>query len=143
MNFRNLLPISCHFLLVDRGCAVVSFQNSKPEPRPWPAGKAKWVWPTPDPAGRTVREVPGALRYWACPAATKVNPTTGNRLADGYAASGADDYKKANVVWNAAAERTFKLAAIDALGRDVCEALPEQVRTERMWAGMSSGPSML
>ncbi len=36
--------------LVDRGCALVSFQNSKPEPRPWPKGKAKWVWPTPDPA---------------------------------------------------------------------------------------------
>ena len=34
------------------------------------------------------------------------------------------------IVWNAAAERTFKLAAKDALGRNVAEVLPEQVRTE-------------
>ncbi|MHC4406739.1 MAG: hypothetical protein ACYTG0_44520, partial [Planctomycetota bacterium] len=50
--------------LVDRGCALVSFQNSKPEPRPWPKGKAKWVWPTPDPAGaesfaRSAKYAPG------------------------------------------------------------------------------------
>ena len=34
------------------------------------------------------------------------------------------------IVWNAAAERTFKLGAEDALGRDVSEVLPEQVRAE-------------
>jgi len=50
--------------LVDRGCALVSFQNSKPEPPPWPKGRAKWVWPTPDPAGaesfaRTAKYAPG------------------------------------------------------------------------------------
>jgi len=50
--------------LVDRGCALISFQNSKPELRPWPKGKAKWVWPTPDPAGaesfaRSAKYAPG------------------------------------------------------------------------------------
>ncbi len=50
--------------LVDRGCALVSFQNSQPEPRPWPKGRAKWVWPTPDPAGaesfaRSAKYAPG------------------------------------------------------------------------------------
>jgi hypothetical protein len=57
--------------------------------------------PTPNPSGKTIRSVPGALRYWACPETTKVNPATGNRIEDGYAGSGADDYKKANPVWDA------------------------------------------
>lgn len=50
--------------LVDRGCALVSFQNLKPEPQPWPEGRPKWVWPTPDPAGaesfaRVAKDAPG------------------------------------------------------------------------------------
>ena len=57
-------------------------------------------FPTPDPSGKTVRNVPGVLNYWACSELTKVNPVTGNRIEDGYGSSGGDDYKKANVVWN-------------------------------------------
>ena len=50
--------------LIERGCALVSFQNSKPDRRPWPKGRAKWVWPTPDPAGaesfaRSAKYAPG------------------------------------------------------------------------------------
>lgn len=56
---------------------------------------------TPNPAGKTVRTVPGVLRYWAASEVIKVNPATGNRLEDGYTGTGADDYKKANVVWDA------------------------------------------
>jgi len=40
-----------HQTLVDRGCALVNFVNTKPPEHPWPEGKARWVWPTPDPAG--------------------------------------------------------------------------------------------
>ncbi len=57
----------------------------------------------PDPAGKTVRAVPGVMRYWACSELVKVNPATGNRIEDGYTGSGADDYKKANVVWDSQA----------------------------------------
>ncbi len=58
--------------------------------------------PVPDPAGKTVRTVPNVLRYWAVSELIKVNPVTGNRLEDGYGGTGAEDYKKANLVWDAA-----------------------------------------
>lgn len=59
--------------------------------------------PVPDPAGRSVRMVPGVLRYFAASEVARINPATGNRIEDGYEGTGADDYKKANVVWDAAA----------------------------------------
>jgi hypothetical protein len=59
--------------------------------------------PTPSPAGKTVRTEPGVLRYFAASEVARINPATGNRIEDGYGGSGADDYKKANVVWDAAA----------------------------------------
>jgi dienelactone hydrolase len=36
---------------LEHGGALVNFINSKPAEHPWPEGKARWVWPTPDPAG--------------------------------------------------------------------------------------------
>ena len=70
---------------------------------------AAWVTPvlpngglvTPDPAGKTVPSVPGVLRYWAGSETVKINPVTGNRMEDGYTGTGADNYKKANMVWDA------------------------------------------
>ena len=57
-------------------------------------------FPTPDPSGKSILGAEGKLNYWACSELAKVNPATGNRMADGYTSSGADDYKKANVVWD-------------------------------------------
>lgn len=58
---------------------------------------------TPNPAGKTVRTVPGVLNYWAAYETTKVNPVTGNRIEENYASTTAyENYKKANVVWDAA-----------------------------------------
>ena len=57
-------------------------------------------FPTPDPTGKDILGAPGVLNYWACSELAKVNPATGNRMADGYTGSGADDYKKANAVWD-------------------------------------------
>jgi len=54
----------------------------------------------PSPTGKNVRSIGGVMRYWACSHTTKVNPVTGNRIDDGYMGSGADDYKKANAVWD-------------------------------------------
>jgi len=65
----------------------------------------------PDPTGKTVRSVPGVMRYWVCSDVTKVNPATGNRIEDGYTGSGNDDYKKANPVWNSETNTISLLAA--------------------------------
>ena len=64
----------------------------------------------PDPGSRSIRMVPQVMRYWVCSEIIKVNPITGNRMEDGYNNSGADDYKKANVVWDAESN-TISLAA--------------------------------
>ena len=56
---------------------------------------------SPNPIGKSVRTVTGVLRYWATSEVAKVNPVTGNRFEDGYTSSGSDNYKKANVVWDA------------------------------------------
>ncbi len=53
----------------------------------------------------------GAVRYWAASEYTKVNPVTGNRMADGYAGTGADGYKKGNPVWDAANNKVVLRAA--------------------------------
>lgn len=37
--------------LLKRGCAVVTHLNTNPPEQPWPEGRPKWIWPTPDPAG--------------------------------------------------------------------------------------------
>lgn len=59
--------------------------------------------PTPTPAGRVVRTAGGVLSYFAAGETARINPITGNRIEDGYTGTGADDYKKANAVWDAAA----------------------------------------
>jgi hypothetical protein len=56
---------------------------------------------TPDAAGKSVRAVGSILRYWAGSETVKINPVTGNRMEDGYTGTGSDNYKKANVVWDA------------------------------------------
>lgn len=87
---------------------------------------AAWTAPTlvdgrftaPNPAGKTVRTVPGVMRYWATTELTKVNPTTGNRMEDVddkgksvYALTTPyEDYKKANPVWDSASN-TISLSA--------------------------------
>jgi hypothetical protein len=63
-----------------------------------PLADAGFVEPA---AASSVRSVPGVLRYWAVSEYTKVNPVTGNRMADGYTGSGTDGYKKSNPVWDA------------------------------------------
>ena len=57
---------------------------------------------TPSATGKTVQTVAGILRYFAASETARINPVTGNRYEDGYTGTGADDYKKANVVWDAA-----------------------------------------
>ena len=56
----------------------------------------------PDATGRTVRNAGGVMRYFGASEVAQINPVTGNRIEDGYNGTGADDYKKANVVWDAA-----------------------------------------
>jgi hypothetical protein len=65
----------------------------------------------PDPSGKTIQSVANVMRWWAASEVAKVNPVTGNRYDDGYTGSGADDYKKANVVWNAGTNTISLLAA--------------------------------
>lgn len=62
---------------------------------------ATGLFTTPNPAGKTVKTVPSVLNYWAASEFAKINPATGNRIEDGYTSTGADDYKKANAVWDA------------------------------------------
>ncbi|WP_163337328.1 fibronectin type III domain-containing protein [Desulfopila sp. IMCC35008] len=62
---------------------------------------------TPDASGKAISGHPGVLNYWACSELAKVNPVTGNRMADGYTGSGDDDYKKANPVWDSAANTIY------------------------------------
>ncbi len=59
-------------------------------------------FPVPDPTGKPILGVSGVLSLWACSDLAKVNPATGNRMSDGYAGAGNDDYKKANAVWDSA-----------------------------------------
>ncbi len=88
---------------------VTHVQHTLPAERPVPI-LANGAINIPDPSSRSIRTVPQVLRYWACSEIIKVNPTTGNRMADGYNNSGADDYKKANVVWDAESN-TISLSA--------------------------------
>ena len=68
-------------------------------------------FPMPDATGKPILGAPGVLNYWACSELAKVNPATGNRMADGYTGSGADDYKKANAVWDSSANAIALRAA--------------------------------
>lgn len=61
----------------------------------------------PNPTGKTVRAVSGVLRYFVASEVAQINPATGNTIEDGYTGSGADDYKKANMVWDAASNTIF------------------------------------
>lgn len=56
---------------------------------------------TPDPTNKSIRSVPNVLRYWVASEVAKTNPVTGNRIEDGYGGTAADNYKKANAVWDA------------------------------------------
>ena len=82
------------------GSDVRSVTFTLPAARPTPT-LISGPFVTPSPAGKAVPSVPNILRYWAGSEVVKINPVTGNRMEDGYTASGTDDYKKANVVWNA------------------------------------------
>ncbi|MCX7049298.1 MAG: hypothetical protein NTX50_27905, partial [Candidatus Sumerlaeota bacterium] len=64
----------------------------------------------PSASSQSAPTVPSILRYWACSEVAKINPATGNRIEDGSAGSDGDAYKKANAVWDAAAN-AINLAA--------------------------------
>ena len=85
----------------------------------------------PSAAGKTVRTAGGVLRYWAASEVAKSNPVTGNRMEDGYSGSGADDYKKANVVWDAGANAVCLMGARN-------EVLGAQLIVERLGASLSN-----
>jgi|GEM_PF-3199289 len=72
---------------------------------------ASGALPTPDPTGREIAGQDGVLHYWACSELAKVSPLTGSRIVDGYSEAGHDDYKKANVIWDAATN-TITLRAV-------------------------------
>lgn len=89
---------------------AVTAQLTLPALKPTPT-LGEGQLPDPDPTGKTIAGVPGVMNYWACSELAKVNPDTGNRLEDGYTATGGDDYKKANAVWDAAT-RTITLRPV-------------------------------
>jgi len=102
---ENLSPSTTYYFFVqayDRagnGSPVASVAFTLPPAEPSPV-LPDAEFNEPPPQGKTVRTVGNVLRYWACSEVTKVNPVTGNRMQDGYFGTGADDYKKANVVWD-------------------------------------------
>jgi hypothetical protein len=55
----------------------------------------------PDTAGKSVRNVPGVMRWFAAAETARISPATGNRVEDGYGGPTSDDYRKANTVWDA------------------------------------------
>lgn len=61
---------------------------------------------TPTATGKTVRSVSGVLRYWAASEVARVSPTTGYNIGG----ASNDDYKKANAVWDSAANLISLLA---------------------------------
>jgi len=85
----------------------------------------------PDPVGKAVRAAAGVLRYWACAETCKVNPATGARMEDGYGGAGSDDYKKANAVWDAGANRVQLSVARN-------EVAGFQLIVERLGAALSN-----
>jgi hypothetical protein len=98
--------------------------------------------PVPDPSGKTIAGVPGVLNYWACSELAKVNPATGNRLEDGYTQSGDDDYKKANVVWDSAANTvTLRPVRNEVVGFQlIIERLLPELSGVSVSAGNLTGP---
>ena len=96
----------------------------------------------PSPEGKSVQTVPGVLRHWACSEVIKVNPATGARMEDGYAGSGSDDYKKANVVWNAETNTIALCAARNEIVgcQLVLERLGPALTNVRVTASDLSGP---
>jgi hypothetical protein len=86
---------------------------------------------TPNPTGKTVRTVSGVLRYFAASEVAKINPVTGNRLEDGYTGTGADDYKKANMVWDSAANTIALLGCRN-------EVVGAQLILQRLGASLTS-----
>jgi len=106
VSIENLTPDTAYTFYVQaydaagNGSTVQSTTLKLPAAQPV-ATLAAGAVTTPDPAGKSIRTVTGVLRYWAASEVAKINPMTGNRYEDGYTGSGADDYKKANVVWDA------------------------------------------
>lgn len=90
---------------------------------------------TPDPAGKTVLTVPNVLRWWAASEVTRINPVTGNRFEDGYAGTGSDNYKKANVVWDAGTNTISLLSARN-------EIVGAQLIVEKLTAGALNNVSV-
>jgi hypothetical protein len=89
----------------------------------------------PDPDGKAIRTVAGVLRYWAASEVAKINPATGNRYDDGYTGSAADDYKKANPVWDAGTN-TISLSACrnEVVG---CQVILERIPDSLTNVGVS------
>ena len=83
---------------------------------------------TPDPTGKSVLTVPGVLRYWAASEVAKINASTGYSVDD---SSGTDNYKKANVVWDAGTNTISLLAARN-------EVVGAQLIIERLGASLTN-----
>jgi hypothetical protein len=100
---------------------------------------AAWTTPTipdggfvtPDPTGKTVRSAGGVMQYWGASETARINPVTGNRMEDGYSGSGANDYKKANPVWDAGTNTITLLASRN-------EVVGAQLIVERLGASLTS-----
>jgi len=123
------------------GSDIRSVIFTLPAARPTPV-LADGPFVAPDPAGRTVPSAGGVLRYWAGSEVVKINPLTGNRMEDGYTGSGADDYKKANVVWDAGANAISLTACRnEVVGAQLfIERLGSALTNVRVTAGDLCGP---
>ena len=86
---------------------------------------------TPDPTGKTVQTVTNVMRWWVASEVAKVNPVTGNRYDDGYTGTGADNYKKANVIWDSASNTISLTAARN-------EVVGAQVIVERLGTALTN-----
>lgn len=108
--------------------ASVSFALPAAVPTPALADGGLTVPPA---TNQAVRTVAGVMRYFAASEVATINPATGNRSEDGYAGVGADDYKKANVVWDAAS---------NAIALRACrnEMVGAQLIVQRLGASLSS-----
>ncbi len=99
-------------------------------------------FPTPDPTGKSIRGVPSVLNYWACSELAKVNPAGGNRMEDGYTGPPDDAYKKANPVWDSAANTvTLRPARNQVIGFQVIvQRLISSLTGVSLSAGDLTGP---
>ncbi|MCX7012306.1 MAG: hypothetical protein NTW86_07035 [Candidatus Sumerlaeota bacterium] len=126
---------------VDNKSPIAHVALRLPEARSAPE-LADGALPIPAPTGKSVRMVRDVLRYWVCSEPTKVNPATGARMEDGYNSAGSEDYKKANAVWDAAANAvSLRAARNEVVGFQlILERLRESLRDVRIEVGDLTGP---